>query len=165
MSEFLKPEVADTPKRSTQRRATNKQGAERPQEKLVLRAKMPDTLEFWSDSMLANAAFNSYNVSFEVHSSVFEDQLTSSQDNFRLTCLSAMQQRARNVVPRRPNKAHWDYVLDEAEWLRRDFRQERVWKMSKAKKRAEECVKGWNLRVKERGRFVEDSELRRSKLG
>jgi hypothetical protein len=77
------------------------------------------------------------------------------QDNFRLTCLSAQQQRAKNETSRQPRKVHWDYLLDEAEWLRRDFREERVWKMDEAKKRAGECLEAWRLRIKERGRFVE----------
>lgn len=60
---------------------------------------------------------------------------------------------------------HWDYLLEEAEWLRRDFREERVWKLNEAKKRARECVKGWTVRVKERGHFVEDGEATGSELG
>jgi len=31
-------------------------------------------------------------------------------------------------------KAHWDYVLDEMQWLAVDFTQERRWKMAAAKK-------------------------------
>jgi hypothetical protein len=56
-------------------------------------------------------------------------------------------------------------VLDEADWLRRDFREERVWKMGEAKKRAEACLEVWRLRVKERGRFVEDDEMTGFSLG
>jgi hypothetical protein len=76
-----------------------------------------------------------------------------------------MQQRAKNDVPRQPRKVHWDHLLEEAEWLRRDFREERVWKMGKAKKRAGECVREWTLRAKDRGRFVEEGEVTRSGLG
>lgn len=76
-----------------------------------------------------------------------------------------MQQRAKNDVPRQPKKVHWDYLVDEAEWLRRDFREERVWKMGEAKKKAEECLKAWMLRVKERGRFSEDGVVIGSELG
>ena len=67
-----------------------------------------------------------------------------------------MQQREKNDVPRQPRKVHWDYVLGEAGWLRRDFREERAWKIGQARKRAEACVEAWRLRVKERGCFVED---------
>jgi HSA len=76
-----------------------------------------------------------------------------------------MQQRAKNVVPRQPKKVHWDYLLDEAGWLRRDFREERVWRMGEAKKMAGECLKAWMLRVEERGRFVEDEDVTGSELG
>jgi hypothetical protein len=75
-----------------------------------------------------------------------------------------MQQRAKNDVPRQPKKVHWDHLLDEAEWLRRDFREERVWKMSEAKKRAGACVREWTLRAKDRGRFVEEGEAAGSRL-
>lgn len=74
-----------------------------------------------------------------------------------------MQQREKNDVPRQ--KAHWDHLLDEAEWLRRDFREERVWMLGEAKKRAEQCVKEWRSRVKEGGRFVEDGEVTGSAPG
>ena len=76
-----------------------------------------------------------------------------------------MQQRVKNDVPRQPKKVHWDYLLDEAEWLRGDFREERVWKMGGARKRAEECVGEWTLRAKARGRFVEEGEVTESGLG
>jgi hypothetical protein len=76
-----------------------------------------------------------------------------------------MQQRAKNDVPRQPRKVHWDHLLEEAEWLRRDFREERVWKMGKAKKSAGECVREWTLRAKDRGRFVEEGEVTGSGLG
>ena len=76
-----------------------------------------------------------------------------------------MQQRGKNDVPRLPRKVHWDHLLEEAEWLRRDFREERVWKMGKAKKRAGECVREWTLRAKDRGRFVEEGEVTGSGLG
>jgi hypothetical protein len=91
--------------------------------------------------------------------------LTSLQDNFRLTCLAAMQQRAKHDVSRQPKKVHWDYLLDEAEWLRRGFREERVWKMSEAKKKAGECLEVWRLRVNARGRYVEDGEVTGVGLG
>jgi hypothetical protein len=76
-----------------------------------------------------------------------------------------MQQRAKNDVPRQPKKVHWDHLLDEAEWLRRDFREDRMWKMGEAKKRAEECVKEWTLRAKDSGRFMEEGEVADSGLG
>jgi hypothetical protein len=68
-------------------------------------------------------------------------------------------------VPKQPRKVHWDHLLDEADWLRRDFREERVWKMGEAKKRAVECVQVWRWRVEERGRFVEEGGTAELGLG
>jgi chromatin modification-related protein VID21 len=76
-----------------------------------------------------------------------------------------MQQRMKNDVPRQPKKVHWDHLLDEAEWLRRDFREERVWKMGEAKKMAGDCMREWTLRAKDKGRIVEEGEVRGSGLG
>lgn len=175
MPEFLKPELPKKVATAKQHRRPSVRGAKehsKVEEKFVVRAKMPNTLAYWSDLLLAKAAFQSFNVSLDLRLSKSWITfcrglavLTNWQDNFRLTCLSAMQQRAKNDVPRQPKKVHWDYLLEEAEWLRRDFREERVWKLNEAKKRARECVKGWMLRAKERGHFVEDGEVTGSELG
>ena len=61
MSEFSKPDVPDKlEERSTRRNQSdaNKESVER----LVIRVKMRSTPGYWSDLMLANAAFESYNV-------------------------------------------------------------------------------------------------------
>ena len=63
MSEFIKPALPD--------RLKKKQPQPKPvepvkgAERLVLRAEMPNTPEFWSDLMVGNSAFKSYNVSLE----------------------------------------------------------------------------------------------------
>ena len=31
-------------------------------------------------------------------------------------------------------KTHWDYVLDEMEWMANDFAQERKWKLAAARR-------------------------------
>lgn len=31
-------------------------------------------------------------------------------------------------------KSHWDYVLDEMEWMANDFAQERKWKLAAARR-------------------------------
>lgn len=56
-------------------------------------------------------------------------------------------------MPRRPRKVFWDYLLEEAQWLRRDFREERVWKMRVASEVAGECREEWEWRVREKGYF------------
>jgi hypothetical protein len=61
MSEFSMPDMPDkSEERSTRGNQSdaNKVLAER----LVIRTKMPSTPGYWSDLMLANAAFKSYNV-------------------------------------------------------------------------------------------------------
>ena len=38
------------------------------------------------------------------------------------------------------NKTHWDYLLQEMEWLSKDFREERQWKVALARKAVKELV-------------------------
>jgi hypothetical protein len=61
MSEFSKPDEPDVPDKSEERRSQSdaKKG---PAERLVIRTKKPSTPGYWSDLMLANAAFKSHNV-------------------------------------------------------------------------------------------------------
>ena len=37
------------------------------------------------------------------------------------------------------SKAHWDYVLEEMQWLANDFAQERKWKKAGARKVSRTC--------------------------
>lgn len=37
------------------------------------------------------------------------------------------------MEPSRP-KSHWDYLLEEMQWMAADFAQERMWKIASAKK-------------------------------
>jgi chromatin modification-related protein VID21 len=41
-------------------------------------------------------------------------------------------------------KSHWDYLLEEAEWMRTDFAEERRWKIVEAREFAYQCVE-WHL--------------------
>jgi hypothetical protein len=62
MSEFSKPDVPDKlEERST--RQNQSDANKGPAERLVIRAKIWSTPGYWSDLMLANAAFKSHNVS------------------------------------------------------------------------------------------------------
>jgi hypothetical protein len=66
MPEFLKPDVPNQVAKPNQARwspVSEKQAHLKADERLVIRTKMPNTLAYWSDLMLANAAFKSYNVS------------------------------------------------------------------------------------------------------
>jgi hypothetical protein len=61
MSKFSKPDVPDNSEERSARR--NESDANKgPAERLLIRTKMPSTPGYWSDLMLANAAFKSYNV-------------------------------------------------------------------------------------------------------
>ncbi|KAM4050566.1 E1A-binding protein p400-like isoform 2-T2 [Anomaloglossus baeobatrachus] len=47
--------------------------------------------------------------------------------------LWSLRRLPRLMEPSRP-KSHWDYLLEEMQWLAADFAQERMWKMTSAKK-------------------------------
>lgn len=50
-----------------------------------------------------------------------------------------LRQLKRSEEPIRPT-SHWDVVLQEAKWMRTDFREERKWKMAVAKNLAYACA-------------------------
>jgi len=54
----------------------------------------------------------------------------------------SIKQWRRLAEPQR-NKTHWDYLLEEMEWLSKDFREERAWKVALAKK-AVKAVTRWH---------------------
>eukprot|EP00899_Mesostigma_viride_P018488 jgi/Mesvir1/26640/Mv24037-RA.1 len=56
--------------------------------------------------------------------------------------------------PARP-KVHWDYLLEEMEWLAKDFQRERKWKSAQAKKLA--------TKVSKSDLHIESRQLRRAK--
>ena len=45
-------------------------------------------------------------------------------------------------------KSHWDYLLEEMEWMRTDFAEERRWKFVEAREFAYQCVE-WHLASEE----------------
>jgi len=51
----------------------------------------------------------------------------------------ALRQPKRSDEPQRPS-SHWDVVLQEAKWMRTDFREERKWKMTVARNLALACA-------------------------
>jgi hypothetical protein len=71
MPEFLKPELPKKAAKAAQdcQRPVGEKKKTKGPEKFVIRTKMPNTLEYWSDLMLGNAAFKSYNVSFSISGS------------------------------------------------------------------------------------------------
>ncbi|XP_077149440.1 E1A-binding protein p400 [Ranitomeya variabilis] len=70
--------------------------------------------------------------------------------------LWSLRRLPRLMEPSRP-KSHWDYLLEEMQWMAADFAQERMWKMASAKKMARTAVrrllekKQDNARVKKEG--------------
>ncbi|KAH8650885.1 hypothetical protein BGZ60DRAFT_421049 [Tricladium varicosporioides] len=51
----------------------------------------------------------------------------------------SLRQPKRAVEPNRPT-THWDVLLQEAKWMRTDFREERKWKMAVARNMAFACA-------------------------
>jgi len=51
----------------------------------------------------------------------------------------ALRQPKRSDEPQRPS-THWDVMLQEAKWMRTDFREERKWKMTVARNLALACA-------------------------
>jgi chromatin modification-related protein VID21 len=51
----------------------------------------------------------------------------------------SLRQPKRAAEPTRP-PSHWDVVLQEAKWMRADFREERKWKMAAARRLANACA-------------------------
>ncbi|CUS09932.1 unnamed protein product [Tuber aestivum] len=73
--------------------------------------------------------------------------------------LWSLRQIPRVVEPRR-RKCHWDYLLEEAKWLRDDFKGERKWKIAVARYYAKEAVR-WHRAGEGRWRLQVD----RKRLG
>jgi len=60
-------------------------------------------------------------------------------------------------------KSHWDYLLEEMQWMATDFAQERRWKMAAARKLIRTAVRHHEEKKlrEERGRKEEQNRLRR----
>lgn len=62
--------------------------------------------------------------------------------------------QARNIpaCPEpKPNKVHWDWVLEEMKWMANEFNQERKWRLAQAKRFAAAASKS-NMDVESRNR-------------
>ena len=68
-------------------------------------------------------------------------------DNLKREKLWSLRQVVKQKDPPRP-KAHWDYVLSEAEWLSVDFSEERRWKLATAARLANAAVEWHNTEDK-----------------
>ncbi|GMR42529.1 hypothetical protein PMAYCL1PPCAC_12724, partial [Pristionchus mayeri] len=54
------------------------------------------------------------------------------------------------------NKTHWDYVLEEVKWMANDFRQERIWKRTTARKLSTTIAR----QAREKQAEIEKAEMR-----
>ncbi|XP_069476164.1 E1A-binding protein p400 isoform X2 [Ambystoma mexicanum] len=74
----------------------------------------------------------------------------------------SMKKLPKLQEPPRP-KSHWDYVLEEMEWMAADFAQERRWKMAAAKKLVRTAARHCEEKqlMEERAKREEESRLRR----
>ncbi|KAM9464931.1 E1A-binding protein p400-like isoform 10-T12 [Salvelinus alpinus] len=57
-------------------------------------------------------------------------------------------------------KSHWDYLLEEMQWMAADFAQERRWKMAAAKKLVRTCSRYHDEQKKMEAKFKKEGELR-----
>ncbi|XP_062399404.1 E1A-binding protein p400 isoform X2 [Sardina pilchardus] len=57
-------------------------------------------------------------------------------------------------------KSHWDYLLEEMQWMAADFAQERRWKMAAAKKLVRTCARYHDEQRKTEERVKREEELR-----
>ncbi|CDQ56345.1 unnamed protein product [Oncorhynchus mykiss] len=57
-------------------------------------------------------------------------------------------------------KSHWDYLLEEMQWMAADFSQERRWKMAAAKKLVRTCSRYHDEQKKMEAKFKKEEELR-----
>uniref|UniRef100_A0A8C7MJ98 E1A binding protein p400 n=1 Tax=Oncorhynchus kisutch TaxID=8019 RepID=A0A8C7MJ98_ONCKI len=57
-------------------------------------------------------------------------------------------------------KSHWDYLLEEMQWMAADFAQERRWKMAAAKKLVRTCSRYHDEQKKMEAKFKKEEELR-----
>ena len=73
---------------------------------------------------------------------------------------SLVRRMTRYSEPPR-KKSHWDYLLQEMEWMSNDFRQERKWKMALAKKTAQAVMK-WHKQKE--GQSARDKKVEQQNL-
>ena len=71
--------------------------------------------------------------------------------------------RLPKVMDKPRPKVHWDYLLEEMQWLATDFAQEARWKRAAAKKCADAVVRHF-ARLEEKKRREEEEEQNRGRV-
>uniref|UniRef100_A0A8C7CFE4 E1A binding protein p400 n=1 Tax=Oncorhynchus kisutch TaxID=8019 RepID=A0A8C7CFE4_ONCKI len=92
------------------------------------------------------------------------DQTVESQVHQRISELRKEGQWSASRLPKlmessRP-KSHWDYLLEEMQWMAADFAQERRWKMAAAKKLVRTCSRYHDEQKKLEEGSKKEEELR-----
>ncbi|XP_063051438.1 E1A-binding protein p400 isoform X2 [Engraulis encrasicolus] len=93
-----------------------------------------------------------------------EQAKLESQMHQRIAELRKEGQWSASRLPRlqessRP-KSHWDYLLEEMQWMAADFAQERRWKMAAAKKLVRTCARYHDEQRKSAERVKKEEEMR-----
>ncbi|XP_063310444.1 E1A-binding protein p400-like isoform X1 [Pelobates fuscus] len=65
--------------------------------------------------------------------------------------------------PCRP-KSHWDYLLEEMQWMAADFAQERMWKLASAKKLVRTAARYWQEKQQSDARAKKENEERLKRI-
>mmetsp|Transcript_971 Transcript_971/g.2083 ORF Transcript_971/g.2083 Transcript_971/m.2083 type:complete len:1855 (-) Transcript_971:1156-6720(-) len=93
--------------------------------------------------------------------------LRAEEDNIIRKALEITRKNsklARERLPKQPeaprSKAHWDYLLDEMVWMATDFREERKWKISLARKVSKLIVRHFQEKDARQERFRREEETR-----
>ncbi|XP_072271814.1 E1A-binding protein p400-like isoform X2 [Pyxicephalus adspersus] len=73
--------------------------------------------------------------------------------------LWSLRRLPKLMEPSRP-KSHWDYLLEEMQWMAADFAQERMWKIASAKKMARTAARHVSEKVKSDARSKKEGEDR-----
>lgn len=73
--------------------------------------------------------------------------------------LWSLRRLPKLMEPSRP-KSHWDYLLEEMQWMAADFAQERMWKIASAKKVARTAARHLSEKVKSVARAKKEGEDR-----
>lgn len=98
-----------------------------------------------------------------------EDALLMQEESLRAQMDDMIKHGKWTVLERRKaepsrNKTHWDFLLQEMDWLAKDFKEEREWKRQQAKRHARSVFR-WHVaqaKKEERRQKEEEMQLRKA---
>ncbi|XP_068099548.1 E1A-binding protein p400-like isoform X2 [Hyperolius riggenbachi] len=88
-----------------------------------------------------------------------ENSIHQRINELRKEGLWSLRRLPKLMEPSRP-KSHWDYLLEEMQWMAADFAQERMWKLATAKKVARTAVRHLSEKEKSDIRTKKEKEER-----